>query len=176
MAAGRPLAKPGPFPFRRTHRPSGTTAGVGAEVIGVPGANGRGGPPITIPAGSFSTNLGLHGPEINIRAITAITTKAAIIGQLILLISTSPPLNRHSNRPRRARLLPLHPLRINRRCGNQSALGILRTWCVNQCRPARIFGWRGVVVSGTAREKPARILSSLANQSALRQPTGAGKF
>ena len=132
MAAGRPLAKPGPFPFRRTYRPSGTTAGVGAEVIGVPGANGRGGPPITIPAGSFSTNLGLHGPEINIRAITAITTKAAIIGQLILLISTSPPLNRHSNRPRRARfllapamLLPLHPLR---------------------------------------------------NQSALRQPTGAGKF
>ena len=70
------------------HRPSGT-AGVGADVIGVPGGNGRGGPPTTIPAGSFSTNLGFHGPEINIRAITAITTKAAIIGQLILLISQS---------------------------------------------------------------------------------------
>jgi hypothetical protein len=80
---------------------------VGAEVIGVPGANGRGGPPITIPAGSFSTNLGLHGPEINIRATTAITTKAAIIDQLILLISTNPQLNRHSNRPRRARFLLL---------------------------------------------------------------------
>jgi hypothetical protein len=133
MAAGRPLAKPGPFPFRRTHRPSGTTAGVGAEVIGVPGANGRGGPPITIPAGSFSTNLGLHGPEINIRAITAITTKAAIIGQLILLISTSPPLNRHSNRPRRARFLLLLPQ------------------CFSHCIPC-------------------------ANQSALRQPIGAGEF
>ena len=80
---------------------------MGAEVIGVPGANGRGGPPITIPAGSFSTNLGLHGPEINIRAIAAITTKAASIGQLILLTSTSPPLNRHSNRPRQARFLLL---------------------------------------------------------------------
>ena len=88
------------------YRPSGT-AGVGAEVIGVPGANGRGGPPITVPAVSFSTNLGLHGPEIIIRAITAITTKATIIGQLILLISTSPPLNRHSNRPRQARFLLL---------------------------------------------------------------------
>jgi hypothetical protein len=62
---------------------------VGAEVTGVPGASGRGAPPTTVPAGSFSTNLGFHGPEINIRAITAITTKAAIIGQLILLISTS---------------------------------------------------------------------------------------
>jgi hypothetical protein len=59
---------------------------VGAEVIGVPGASGRGGSPTTIPAGSFSTILGLHGPEINKRAITAITTKAAIIGQRILLI------------------------------------------------------------------------------------------
>jgi hypothetical protein len=58
---------------------------VDAEVIGVPGASGRSGPPTTIPAGSFSTNLGLHGPEINIRAITAIATTAAIIGQLILL-------------------------------------------------------------------------------------------
>ena len=86
---------------RRTHRPSGT-AGVGAEVIGVPGANGRDGPPTTIPAGSFSTDLGLHGPEIIIRAITAITTKAAIIGQLILFISTSPSLSQHSNPPRRA--------------------------------------------------------------------------
>jgi hypothetical protein len=71
-----------------SHRPSGT-AGVGVEVTGVPGANGRGASPTTVPAGSFSTNLGFHGPEINIRAITAITTKAAIIGQLILLISTS---------------------------------------------------------------------------------------
>jgi hypothetical protein len=34
----------------------------------------------------LSTVLGLHGPESNIRAITAITTKAATIGQLILLI------------------------------------------------------------------------------------------
>jgi hypothetical protein len=40
-----------------------------------------------VPAGSFSTILGLHGPEINIRAITAITTMAAIIGNLILFIS-----------------------------------------------------------------------------------------
>ena len=69
-----------------TYRPSGT-ARVG--VIGVPGGTGRGGPPTTIPAGSFSTHLGLHGPEINIRAVTAETTKAAIIGQLILLISQS---------------------------------------------------------------------------------------
>ena len=53
------------------HLPSGT-AGVGAEAIGVPGAPGLGGPPATIPAGFFSTNLRFHGPEINIRAITAI--------------------------------------------------------------------------------------------------------
>jgi len=59
-------------------------------VIGVPGGSGRGGPPTTIPAGSFSTILGLHGPDSNIRAITAITTKAAIIGQLILLIVVLP--------------------------------------------------------------------------------------
>jgi hypothetical protein len=39
-----------------------------------------------MPAGAFSTTLGLHGPEINIRTVTAITTKAAIIGQLILFI------------------------------------------------------------------------------------------
>jgi len=86
-AARDAAGKAGPFPFRRAHRPSGT-AGMGAELIGVPGANERSGPPTTIPAGSFSTNLGLHGPEINISAITAKTTKAAIIGQLILLIST----------------------------------------------------------------------------------------
>ena len=59
-------------------------------MIGVPGARGRGGPPTTIPAGSFSTTLGLHGPESNKRAITPIITKAAIIGQLILLIEFSP--------------------------------------------------------------------------------------
>jgi hypothetical protein len=59
-------------------------------VIGVPGARGRGGPPTTIPAGSFSTTLGLHGPESNKRAVTPIITKAAIIGQLILLIEFSP--------------------------------------------------------------------------------------
>ena len=74
----------------RTHRPSGT-ATVGAESTGVPGASGRGGPLMTIPVGSFSTNLGLHGPEINIRAITAITTMAVIIGQLILLIRSVLP-------------------------------------------------------------------------------------
>ena len=54
---------------------------------------GRGGPPTTIPAGSFSTTLGLHGPESNKRAITPIITKAAIIGQLILLIEFSPGQN-----------------------------------------------------------------------------------
>jgi hypothetical protein len=43
-----------------------------------------------MPAGSFSTILGLYGPESNIRAITAITTKAAIIGQRILLIVVLP--------------------------------------------------------------------------------------
>ena len=59
-------------------------------MIGVPGGSGRGGPPTTIPAGSFSTIRGLHGPDSNIRAITAITTKAAIIGQLILLIVVLP--------------------------------------------------------------------------------------
>lgn len=58
-----------------------------------------------MPAESFSINRGLHGPEINKRAITAMTAKAAIIGQLVLFISTSPPLNRHSNRPRRTRFL-----------------------------------------------------------------------
>jgi len=43
-----------------------------------------------MPAESFSTILVIHGPESNIRAITAITTKAAIIGHLILLIVFSP--------------------------------------------------------------------------------------
>ena len=60
------------------------------SVIGVPGASGRGGPLMTMPAGSFSTILGLHGPESNMSAITAITTTAAIIGQLILLIIVLP--------------------------------------------------------------------------------------
>jgi hypothetical protein len=52
-------------------------------------AVGRGGPltsPTTTPTGSFSTTLGLNGPDSSIRAITAMTTKAAIIGQLTLLI------------------------------------------------------------------------------------------
>ena len=62
----------------------------GTVVTGVPGASGRGGPPTTIPPGSFSTILGLHGPESNMSAITAITTTAAIIGQLILLILVLP--------------------------------------------------------------------------------------
>jgi len=65
---------------------------VGAELIGVPGANGRGGPPTGTPVASLSTNLGLHGPEINKRAITAITTRAAAIAQLILFIRTSPAI------------------------------------------------------------------------------------
>jgi len=50
------------------HLPSGT-AGVGAEAIGVPGLGGR---RITKQKRFFSTNLRFHGPEINIRAITAI--------------------------------------------------------------------------------------------------------
>ena len=52
----------------------------------VPGACGRGGPPISIPAWSLSTDLGFHGPEINKRAKTAITTTATMTGQRILLI------------------------------------------------------------------------------------------
>jgi hypothetical protein len=62
-------------------------------IIGVPGAGGRGGPPTTMPAGSFSTILGSHGPEINNRAITAMTTKATIIGQRILLMLFSPGID-----------------------------------------------------------------------------------
>ena len=48
------------------------------------------------------------------------------------------------------------PLRINRRWGNQPALGNLRTWCVNQCRPAKIFGRSGVVrfYSGWWQSRP----------------------
>ncbi|MBR1252073.1 hypothetical protein JQ609_34805 [Bradyrhizobium sp. AUGA SZCCT0169] len=74
-------------------------------MIGVPGANGRGGPSVGTPTASLSTNLGLHGPAINKRTVTAMTTTAAPIAQLILLIRTSPPLYFFSNRPRRARFL-----------------------------------------------------------------------
>lgn len=55
-----------------------------------PAIAARGEPPTGEPAPSLSTNLGFYGPEINKRAITAIATKAAIIGQLILLIMFSP--------------------------------------------------------------------------------------
>ena len=81
-----------------------------AELIGVPGANGRGGPLTGTPAAAFSTNLGLHGPEINKRAVTAITTKAAAIAQLILLIRTSPAILNVAIRPDDGDAVLLHLL------------------------------------------------------------------